>query len=370
MLHKNIGLSENHKIHNWEYTNQAARTSASGLSSSDIGKVAWQKDNDTYWVLKTASPLVWVSLGKDGSALTSLDFDTATTATGAVGRLKWNDSDGTLEVGLKGGQSTLQIGQEVVRRIYNNTGSTLTDGQVVYLTGASAGRPTVALADADLEATSAKTFGIVTEVITNGSEGFVTTFGYVRGLNTSAFNEGDMLYLSGTAGQYTNIEPVPPQHRVSVGLVVRKNAVDGSIFVSINNGYEIDELHDVLISNPVDGQVLVFDGVSKLWKNVTASGFTPSNVIATRLVTANYTVVQQDCTIRVNATSGNVVVQLPAASSVTGYYFIIKKIDNTTNSVTINPNSTELIDGSTSASIYVYNQSLTIQSNGTSWDII
>lgn len=271
MLHKNIGLTEIHRIHNWEYADSTVRLAASGLTSSDIGKVAWQKDNDTYWVLKTTSPLVWITLGKDGSPVTSLDFNTATTATDAVGRVKWNDTDGTIEVGLKGGQTTLQVGQEVVKRIYNNTGSTLVDGQVVYITGAQGSRPTVALADADIEAKSSRTIGVVTETIPNSSEGFITVFGYVRGLNTSAFNEGDPLYLSGTPGVYTNLEPVPPMHRVSVGFVIRKNPTDGSIFISVNNGYELDELHDVLISGIQNNQYLKYDSASGLWKNVNPS---------------------------------------------------------------------------------------------------
>lgn len=364
MLHKNISLGENHKLHNWEYANAASRVAANGFTSTDIGKIAWQKDNDTFWMLKTSSPIVWVSVGKEGVPSDSLDFNLASVATGAVGRLKWNDTDGTLEVGLKGGSSTLQIGQEMVKRVYNNTGGTLVDGQVVYITGASVDRLTVALADADSEATSSKTFGVVTETINNNSEGFITTFGLVRGLNTSLLNEGDTLYLSSVSGQYTNVEPIPPQHRVIVGYVVRKNATDGSIFVSVSNGYELDELHDVLVTNIQNSQVIAYDAVSGLWKNKSPTVFN------TRLVTANTNVSVTDYTIRCNCQLSDIIVALPAANTVNGFVFVIKKINNSIYNAVITPVPTELIDGLATAVVTTYNQSVTIQSNGTSWDIL
>ena len=56
MLHKNIALGDRHAAHNWEYANAAARTSATGFVSGDIGKIAWQLDNDSFWVLKATTP--------------------------------------------------------------------------------------------------------------------------------------------------------------------------------------------------------------------------------------------------------------------------------------------------------------------------
>jgi len=369
MLHKNITLGEIHKLHNWEVANQTARL-ALVVTSADIGKVAWQTDNDTYWVLKDDSPLLWNSIGKDGAPLQSLDFDTATVAASAVGRLKWNDTDGTLDLGLKGGNVTLQVGQEVVSRIYNNTGTTLNDGQIVYVTGASVGRPTVALADADSELTSARTIGMVTESIPNLSEGYITRFGFVRDLNTNAYNEGDILYLSSTAGEFTNIEPVPPKHRVNVGVVARKHPTAGSIFVDINNGYELDELHDVLISTPTDGQVISYNAATGLWKNVTIVGAGAKNSFATRLVSTNSSVVNTDCTVRTDCSSAAVTLQLPTAASASGLVFNLKKIDSSSNDMIIQANGAETIDGSNSASVGIQYQTISIQSNGASWDII
>ena len=197
-----------------------------------------------------------------------LDFDTTTTDPNAVARLVWNDTDGTLNLGLKGGNVVLQIGQEQVQYAYNNSGVAITDGEVVYVTGASADRLTVAKAIATGEPTSSKTFGIATEPLTTNGYGFITTSGLVRGLNTNAFNEGDALWLSATtAGGLTNIRPTAPNHSVLIGWVIRKSLLDGSIYVNVANGYELDELHNVLLTSLVDGQPLVYETSTGLWKN-------------------------------------------------------------------------------------------------------
>ena len=192
-----------------------------------------------------------------------------TGGTGTAGTLSWNDGDGTLDIALKGGQTVLQVGQEQVVRVLNNTGAALSDGQVVYITGAQGQRPTVALADADIEATSSATIGIVTEPIANGAEGFVTLSGLVRNIDTSAWAEGAQLYVSGTAGALTTTKPVPPAHAVRIGWVVRQHAVSGSILVHVQNGYELDELHDVLLATPTNRQSLAYETASGLWKNTT-----------------------------------------------------------------------------------------------------
>lgn len=190
---------------------------------------------------------------------------------GIVGRLKWNDTEGTLDLGLKGGNVTLQIGQENVLMVKNDDTVALTDGMAVYISGANGANLLVKRALANSDLTSASTIGIVTETLTINGQGFITTFGTVRGLNTNAFNEGDILYVSPTvAGEITNVKPVAPQHMVTVGYVEKKSGGNGEIFVKVDNGYELDELHNVLITNPVtDGSLLQYDSVLSVWKNVT-----------------------------------------------------------------------------------------------------
>lgn len=194
---------------------------------------------------------------------------TGPTPVGAVGRLKWNDTDGTLDLGLKGGNVTLQLGQENVLLVKNDDSVPLTDGMVVYVAGSSGANLLVKRALADSDLTSASTIGVVTEPLAVNGQGFITTFGIVRGLDTGAFNAGDILYLSPTvSGAITNVKPVAPQHMVTLGFCVKKSAGNGEVFVSVNNGYEIDELHNVLVTAPVlAGSLLIYDATVGVWKN-------------------------------------------------------------------------------------------------------
>jgi hypothetical protein len=204
----------------------------------------------------------------------AVTLDNAYVSTGTVtpGTFTWNATDQTANLQLSSNVS-LQLGQESNILITNRTGSDFVDLQAVYITGAQGNRLTAALALANSDATSAATIGIVTEPIANNQLGFVTTTGLVRQVNTSAWAEGDQLYLSSTIpGGITNVKPVAPQHLVVIGWVVRSHSVNGSIYVNVNNGYELEELHNVLISTPTNGQVLTYEASTQLWKNKTPTG--------------------------------------------------------------------------------------------------
>lgn len=195
--------------------------------------------------------------------------------------LKWNDVDGTYEFGLKGGNVTLQIGQEQVARVKNATGSTLTNGTVVYPTGSDGSNKTVAKSLANAEATSSTTFGVLTEDIGNGQKGFATTFGMVHDLNTSALTEGAAVWLSPTvAGGMTSTKPSAPNHMVLIGFCIRSHATNGVLFVKIQNGFELEELHNVAITSPVTGQVIRYNGTN--WANAFPAGSVLQVVSATR----------------------------------------------------------------------------------------
>ena len=164
----------------------------------------------------------------------------------------------------------------LVREVRNTTGATLTKGTVVYINGANGNKPTVAKAQANAESTSARTLGLLQSNISNNSNGFVVVIGDLTGLDTSAITEGTQLYLSSTvAGEYTTTKQVAPAHMVYVGKVTRSHPTLGQIEVYVQNGFELDELHDVLITSKTDGQVLQFESASGLWKNKTlATGLT------------------------------------------------------------------------------------------------
>ena len=195
-----------------------------------------------------------------------VDFNTATASSISVGRMKWNDTDGTLDVGLKGGTVVLQVGQEQVLRVLNKTGSTIPNGTCIYISGAQGNRITVDVSDYSTESASSRTVGLTTESIANNQEGFITISGLVRGFDTSAFTEGSTVYL-GASGALTSTKPTAPNHMVVMGYVSKSHATLGELFVNIQNGFELSELHDVLITSPTDGQVLKYTSSTSTWNN-------------------------------------------------------------------------------------------------------
>jgi len=161
----------------------------------------------------------------------------------------------------------------LVREVRNVTGATLTKGTVVYINGASGNKPTVTKALATGDATSAQTFGIIQADISNNSNGYVVAVGDLDGLNTSAFADGDQLYLSSTvAGAYTTTKQYAPNHLVYIGVVTRSHPTQGRIEVRIQNGYEMDELHNVSAQSPANNDGLFWNSSTNLWSKNTIGG--------------------------------------------------------------------------------------------------
>ena len=152
--------------------------------------------------------------------------------------------------------------------VRNQTGATLTAGTIVYINGATGNRPTITKAQANNDANSAQTFGFVKTSIANNGFGFVIVRGELDNIDTSALTEGVQLYLSPTtAGTWTTTKPSAPQHLVYVGICVRAHPTQGVILVAVQNGYELNELHDVQITSPTNGQVLKYNSSTSLWYN-------------------------------------------------------------------------------------------------------
>ena len=230
------------------------------------------------------SPNYTISL----DTLKRLYFRTDSTYTGGVGVVRWNNVDGTLEFGLAGGVVTLSIGQESVQHVKHVDNTGLLNGKVVYLKGSTGDNITVDYARANSETTSAGTFGVMTETVTGGNKGYCTTFGLVKDINTSNLTEGKIVWLSkDTAGAMTAVRPTAPNHGVEVGFCIRKHATTGIIFVTVQNGYELDELHNVHVPSPTNNQALVYKSGNSRWEAMTIDtsdsnegklqGFKPSN---------------------------------------------------------------------------------------------
>ena len=186
-------------------------------------------------------------------AIDYLKFDTTAGDPGVIdpGTLWWNAVDNTLNLSING--VTLQIGQEFLTRIVNKSGAQITNGSAVSVPSTSSahgdrpkGEPTNVTS-----LTSARCFlGIATETIANDDEGFVTRFGLVRGLNLGTYTAGDRLWLTGTAGGLTNVEPTTG-YKVLAGMVLRANAGDGIMLVNPRI-FELTAEQAVVIDNLPD----------------------------------------------------------------------------------------------------------------------
>jgi len=317
-----------------------------------------------------------------------LDVNTNVTETSAVGRLNWNNTDGTLDLGLKGGNVTLQIGQEQVVRVVNKTGANLLESQYKVARirsqaegGSQGQRLAIVLAQANNDPNSVDTLGIVTENIDNNQEGFITSSGLVRNINTTGslqsetWLDGDVLYLSPiTAGELTKVKPIAPQHTVIMGYVVYAHVNNGKIFVKVDNGYELDELHNVRISGETNNQVLSYDSVQSVWVNRTLpafiTGFTDNFVTGGTYSSGTLTLNRQNGSVIItgfttSSSSGGTSID----TFVTGFTYSNNNLSINQNqgqsplSVTINNFTGLTVNGSLSASTYLGLPSFTFTGN-------
>ena len=233
---------------------------------------------------------------------------TATDVNGALGYTAGDMLKSVYDYDNDGVVDSAERTEIIVR---NSTGSTLTKGTVVYLSGATGNRPNALRAQANSEATSSKTFGFVVSDISNNSDGYVACAGTLHDLDTSAFADGASLWLSPTtAGGWTTTVPSEPNHSVFLGYVARSHPTQGRVVILIQNGYELTELHDVVVTTPSNGQLLRYNSTDGYWENwtptyltsvptldqVTTAGNTTTNAITVGGLTVDTNVLVVDPT--------------------------------------------------------------------------
>lgn len=231
------------------------------------------------------------------------------------------NSSGIYTINSTGSGTYSDQSSSLVTTVFNETGSAIPKMTAVYINGGHGDRPTVALAVASGDPTSAGTYGLTLENIGDMQLGRVVAFGALTGVNTDPANggipgavEGSVLYLSPTTpGGITTTKPSAPNHIVTIGTVVRVHQNAGVIEVRIVNGFELEELHNVSISGVSDNQVLMYDSATSLWKNETL----PSS--STTVVSLSYS-----SGITTNASAGDIF-DITASGSLT--------LNNPTNSV-------------------------------------
>jgi hypothetical protein len=182
-------------------------------------------------------------------------------------------------------------------------GATLAKGTAVYVSGSTGGSGTnmiVMAASNASEALSSKTFGLLeTGGVTNDLVKCVT-FGLLAGLDTSTAQAGDPVWLGVNGALLFGLanKPVAPANMVYIGVVTRVQSNNGEIFVNVQNGFEIEELHDVLIQSKANNQGLFYESSTGLWKNksiATVLGYTPqAQLDGTGFVKASGTTISYD----------------------------------------------------------------------------
>jgi hypothetical protein len=207
-----------------------------------------------------------VDLGAYGANVEYLSFNLNPTAAIGSGKIIYDGASGSLSYNLNNSNVPSRIGQTLHAYVHNAEAVQINKGEAVYLYQATGNKASVKLAYNTSDAFSAKTFGLAAEDIPAGRNGMVICQGVIEGLNLGAYNDGDTLYLGSTAGTYTSTKPYAPNHLVYIGIVERANNGNGQIYVKVQNGYEMSEIHDVdlITTPPVINDVLYYTGA--LWK--------------------------------------------------------------------------------------------------------
>lgn len=240
------------------------RDGAAGLDGVGIALVE-QRDETSFFITLTDGQEFQIDLPKPKSAYGGGGggIRTITSDDGSV----TISSDGTsVDLSVVGGASGST--SNVVALVRNRTGAAIPKGTVVYISGATGQTSTISLALATSDATSAQTLGLTSDLIPNNATGYVVSFGYISDVDTAAYTDGQQLYLSPTTpGGMTATKPHAPAHLVYVAVVEYAHQNHGKLFVKVQNGYEMDEIHDVAISGVLNLDILQYDGPSGLWRN-------------------------------------------------------------------------------------------------------
>lgn len=169
--------------------------------------------------------------------------------------------------------------KHLVKSDYNGT---INKGQAVYVTGSTGQSGTNMLinrASNTIEMTSSKTMGLLEESLNKNGIGYVVTEGLLAGLNTNGANPGDPVWLGVDGNLIYGLvnKPVAPAHLVFIGIVTRAQQNNGEIFVKVQNGFEVEELHNVVLNGKTSGDMLKWNGTTWVNFHGASGSFTSSD---------------------------------------------------------------------------------------------
>ena len=238
-----------------------------GGNIGDLVVKASGTDYDTVWT--------------DAPTVDKLGLDLTAAETVSTGQLAWNATEGTIDVGLLHG-SVNQIGQEVQLLCTNSAASlTITNGMGVMFTGGNAStlRLEVQPMQANGDLPGYVFFGIATQTIAPGATGYITTFGKVRGLNTSAYPEDSILWCDPVnPGQFVLTEPIAPQLKIAAATVIKSHATEGVLMVRADTGQNLSDCHDVETDTAQDTDYLGWSEDMQHWMPLSVPNAAPRSI--------------------------------------------------------------------------------------------
>ena len=202
-----------------------------------------------------------IAITPNGTGAVILDGNEFPQTQGAVGQILVADGSGLLEWANQ---------EKLTAKVINADSVTINKGEPVYVFSAQGDLISVKRALNTGDSTSAQTLGLAETSIAASAEGLVVCQGVLTNVDTSTYTAGQALYLGATAGSVTTTKPSEPNHLVYLGFVEKINAVSGRIYVLVQNGYELGELHDVNINNATalaDNHLLRYNSASTRWEN-------------------------------------------------------------------------------------------------------
>lgn len=158
-----------------------------------------------------------------------VSLSTDTNLTAGAGEITWSQDDRTANIGLGNGV-VLQAGQEMMALVRNGTASTIADGVIVMVTGSVGNSGRLVVAPYDGTSDASLIIGITTESIVSGADGLVTSYGKVRGLNTSAWPEGSVLYVNNSGFGLSETTSLT----MKIAAVITSHAANGVLMVRVD----------------------------------------------------------------------------------------------------------------------------------------
>lgn len=285
------------------------------------------------------------------------------------GELTWNTAEGTLDLGLNHGGVVLQIGQELHYRVTNQSGSNIPDGTLVAFVGTTGNSGKLLIDVYDGTQSSKAILGLTTETIINGANGYVTSFGKVRGIQTNGANygetwlDGDILYPSPTG--LTKVLPQAPAAKQPVAVVVNAHNSNGELFVRVQSGTTLGEDELVQLASLTDGDVLQYDGAQARFENrsLSSAGIQPTLVSGVNIKTINSETILGSTNIAVTTAAdiANMLETSDIGITVQGYDANTAKYNDVTANFTgtlQNGGSNVVVDSDIGSSVLAYDSNL------------